>query len=205
MWEDEISPEEMFARFFGGGGFGGPFGGFDTGPQFVFNFGGPGIRVHQFGGPRPRRRPRDQERGQEGGIANIIMGLLPILLLFIFPLLSSLFSGSTSQPAAPTMVFDSPLPPLYTQERTMPNLKTKYYVNPKDVEQYSNYKLNQLDKTAEVTLVRRLKTECENEMLHKQRLREAAQGWFFQDPEKMELAEKMEMPNCKRLKKMGIS
>jgi DnaJ family protein B protein 12 len=28
MWEDEISPEEMFARFFGGGGpFGGPFGG----------------------------------------------------------------------------------------------------------------------------------------------------------------------------------
>lgn len=28
MWEEEISPEEMFARFFGGGGFGaGPFGG----------------------------------------------------------------------------------------------------------------------------------------------------------------------------------
>lgn len=25
--EEEISPEEMFARFFGGGGFGGPFGG----------------------------------------------------------------------------------------------------------------------------------------------------------------------------------
>jgi DnaJ family protein B protein 12 len=28
MWEEDISPEEMFARFFGGGGFGaGPFGG----------------------------------------------------------------------------------------------------------------------------------------------------------------------------------
>lgn len=27
MWEEEISPEEMFARFFGGGGFGGPFAG----------------------------------------------------------------------------------------------------------------------------------------------------------------------------------
>lgn len=26
MWEDEISPEEMFRQFFGGG-FGGPFGG----------------------------------------------------------------------------------------------------------------------------------------------------------------------------------
>jgi DnaJ family protein B protein 12 len=27
MWQDEMSPEEMFQRFFGGGGFGGPFGG----------------------------------------------------------------------------------------------------------------------------------------------------------------------------------
>jgi DnaJ homolog subfamily B member 12 len=27
MWEEDISPEEMFARFFGGGGFNGPFGG----------------------------------------------------------------------------------------------------------------------------------------------------------------------------------
>lgn len=27
MWEEEMSPEEMFARFFGGGGGGGPFGG----------------------------------------------------------------------------------------------------------------------------------------------------------------------------------
>lgn len=28
MWEEEISPEEMFNRFFGGGGLGGPFGAF---------------------------------------------------------------------------------------------------------------------------------------------------------------------------------
>lgn len=27
IWEDELSPEEMFQRFFGGGGFGGQFGG----------------------------------------------------------------------------------------------------------------------------------------------------------------------------------
>lgn len=26
MYEDEISPEELFNRFFGGGGVGGPFG-----------------------------------------------------------------------------------------------------------------------------------------------------------------------------------
>ena len=28
MWDEDISPEEMFNRFFGGGGLGGPFGGF---------------------------------------------------------------------------------------------------------------------------------------------------------------------------------
>ena len=30
MWEEEISPEEMFNRFFGGGMGGGPFGAFST-------------------------------------------------------------------------------------------------------------------------------------------------------------------------------
>lgn len=36
MWEEEISPEEMFARFFGGGGGGGgPFGGFGGGGKLV--------------------------------------------------------------------------------------------------------------------------------------------------------------------------
>jgi DnaJ family protein B protein 12 len=177
--------------------------GFDTGPQFVFNFGGgPGVRVHQFGGARPRRRPRDPEQAQDASVTSTIMGLLPILLLFIFPLISSLFSGP-AQPAAPHIVFDSPQPPQYTKERTIPDLGVKYYVDPNDIAQFSNYKLGQLDKTAEVTLVRQLRVECEREMLHQQRLRDAAQGWFFQDPDKMAMADNLKMPNCKRLMKLG--
>ena len=40
---------------------------FDGGPQFVFNMGGgPGFRVHQFGGDRPRRRPREANAGMLG-------------------------------------------------------------------------------------------------------------------------------------------
>ncbi|KAI4844179.1 DUF1977-domain-containing protein, partial [Aureobasidium sp. EXF-8845] len=73
MFDDEISPEDLFRQFFGGGGGmgmggggfgGGPFGGglFD-GPGFVFNMGGgPGVRVHQFGGGAPRRRPQQAPR-----------------------------------------------------------------------------------------------------------------------------------------------
>ncbi|KAL1839822.1 hypothetical protein VTJ49DRAFT_1101 [Mycothermus thermophilus] len=137
-WGEEISPEEMFARFFSGGGlggFGGPFAGFDGGPQFVFNFGGPGIRVHQFGGPRPRMRPRNPGQEEPANFWSNFVGLLPILLLFGWPILSSIFSGlfTSSPPPTPSMAFDEPNPPLYTMERTMPNFGVKYYVNPADV------------------------------------------------------------------------
>src|SRR3569833_4508606 len=105
--------------------------GFDTGPQFVFFLGGgPGIRVHQFGGARPRRRPREGEQAQETPLLSTIMGLMPILLLFIFPLLSSLFSGSSSQPAMPRMVFDAPEAP-YTHGRMAKVTKVKYFITPR--------------------------------------------------------------------------
>ncbi|CAM1510599.1 Fc.00g009340.m01.CDS01 [Cosmosporella sp. VM-42] len=208
MWEDEMTPEEMFARFFGGGGGGGfgggPFGAFDTGPQFVFNLGGgPGIRVHQFGGARPRRRPREPGQAQEGGGFQTLLGLLPILLFFILPLITSLWSGSSSS-TGPRMVYDNPLHP-YTEGRTTPNLGVEYFVNPAEVAKFSNGKLNQLDQKAELNLVRHLRTECENEYMYKQRLRDAAQGWFYQDADKMEVAEQYTMPSCDRLQNLGIS
>ncbi|KAK4157674.1 hypothetical protein C8A00DRAFT_39955 [Chaetomidium leptoderma] len=207
--EEEISPEEMFARFFGGGGFGGggPHSGFDGGPQFVFNFGGgPGVRVHQFGGARPRARPRNP--GQEEPPASLwstIIGLLPIIILVLWPVLSGIFSGiSSSTPSVPSMAFDEPNPPLYTMERTMPNFKVRYYLNPADIHSYTPSKLSSLDKRAEVVLVQQLRIKCENEMAHKQQLRNAAQGWFFPDPAKMELANDYSMPACRRLNGLGL-
>ncbi|PSR97330.1 DnaJ domain-containing protein [Coniella lustricola] len=202
MWEDEISPEEMFQRFFGGGGFGGGFG-FDTGPQFVFNLGGgPGIRVHQFGGGRPRRRPRENEQAQDNSLFNTLMGLLPIIFLFLFPLLSSLFSAG-SAPAGPRMVFDAPEYP-YTHERVTPKTNSKYYVNPNDVHGYSRSQFSRLDTNAEIGLVKHLRAECEVEMMHKQRLYDAAQGWFTQDQEKLDRANRYEMVNCRRLESLGV-
>ena len=176
--------------------------GFDTGPQFVFNFGGPGIRVHQFGGGRPRRRPREGQQ-QESSLTSTIMGLLPILILFIFPLISSLFSGGTTQPAGPRMVFDEPQG-RFTMPRVTTDWKVKYFVDPKDVESYSKYKFSQLDKTAELGLFKHLKVECENEMAHKERLYQEAQGWFYQDVDKLNIADQYQTPSCKRLDNMGI-
>ncbi|KAL7907081.1 DUF1977 domain-containing protein [Trichoderma velutinum] len=204
--EDEMTPEEMFARFFGGGG--GPFGGGFGGPQFVFNFGGgPGIRVHQFGGGVPRARPREPQGGapqQEQFGLQTLLGLLPILLFFVIPLVTSLFSGGSSTPATPRMVFDDPKAP-FTEGRTTPNLNVKYFVIPSDVASYSKSKLTQLDRTAEINLVRQLRYECENEVMHKRQLRENAMGWFYQDPEKMATADAYKMPACDRLETFGVS
>ncbi|KAI0517263.1 DUF1977-domain-containing protein [Xylaria bambusicola] len=210
MFDEEISPEEMFARFFGGG-FGGPFGGgFDTGPQFVFNVGGArGFRVHQFGGAGPRTRPRaDGQPGQPQQPASgwdTFVSLLPILFLFVFPLLTSLFSGfGDSQPAVPNMVFDSPLPP-QTYHRQTPKLRVDYFVDPNDIAGWETGRLRQLDKEAELGFVRVLRRRCETEIRTKQDLVDKAQGWFFPDPDKMKIARDFEMPSCKRLDSIGMS
>jgi DnaJ family protein B protein 12 len=181
---------------------------FDTGPQFVFNLGGgPGIRVHQFGGARPRRRPRDPNAAEEPptSLRSTIMGLLPLLILFVLPLLSSLFSGSGSTAAAgPSMRFDGPVAP-HTLHRLTNRLKVDYYINPVDVDQYTPHKFSQLDKKAEVTYVQQLKAGCEQELDARQRLLNEAQGWFIQDTSKMDRARNMEMRNCKKLDEMGMA
>jgi DnaJ family protein B protein 12 len=180
---------------------------FDTGPQFVFNMGGgPGIRVHQFGGARPRRRPRDPNAAQEPApnLRSMLTGLLPLLILFVLPLLSSLFSGSSSTPSGPSMQFDSPVPP-HTMHRLTPRLKVDYYINPVEVADYTPRKFSQLDQKAEIKFVQLLRVGCEEEQDIRNRLMNDAQGWFFQDAGKMQRAREMEMKSCRRLESMGVS
>jgi DnaJ family protein B protein 12 len=178
---------------------------FDTGPQFVFNLGGgPGVRVHQFGGNRPRRRPQ-QANGEPAPPANLrstIANLLPLLILFVLPLLSSLFSGSSSTPAGPQMRF-APEPP-YTKHHVSSKMKLDYYVNPAEVMDYSHSKLKQLDYQAEVTYVQQLSVECETQLDTQRRLVNDAQGWFFQDELKMQQARNVDLRSCRMLDTLGF-
>ncbi|KLJ08489.1 DnaJ like subfamily B member 12 [Blastomyces silverae] len=207
MFDEEISPEELFNRFFGGGGFG-PFGGgmFDTGPQFVFNMGGgPNIRVHQFGGSRTRRRPREADNRSGGqdppaGIASFAQ-FIPILLIFLLPLLTSLFSGSTS--SGPSLRYDRAVPP-HTMHRTTPKLKLDYFINPAEVEDYSARKFYQLDQKVEVDYVSNLRYDCEREIQTRDQMIQDAQGWFFPDVEKLKEARSLELRSCKRLNSLKL-
>lgn len=176
------------------------------GSQFVFNLGGgPGFRVHQFGGGRPRRRPRDADGNTEERPANAISALsnlLPLLILFILPLLSSIFSSTT--PNSPSIRFDSPKEP-YTMHRVTPRLRVNYYINPKDVVDYTGRKLNELDRQAENRYITDLQYECQAEQRQRSRMVEEAQGWFFQDADKMQAAREFNMKSCRRLEGFGFS
>lgn len=176
------------------------------GSQFVFNLGGgPGIRVHQFGGGRPRRRPREANGATEerqASATSILTNLLPLLILFVLPLLSSLFSGD-STPSGPAFRFESPLPP-YTQHRTTPKYKVDYYTNPKDVVEFSRSRWHQLDLRVETNYVQKLRYECDAELQNRNRLVQEAQGWFFQDVNKMDAARNLKMASCRRIDELRI-
>jgi DnaJ family protein B protein 12 len=217
MFEEELSPEELFRQFFGGGmggGMGGPFGnyhsalyfltrltttlGLDTGPGFVFNLGGgPGIRVQQFGGGRPRRRPN--QAGEPESSSSILTSLLPLILLFVLPLLSSMFSAST--PAGPTMRFDAGVDP-HTKNFVSKHLKVPYWVNPDEVQDYSKTQLRNLDQMAEKKYIHHLNVQCDIEKNTQVQMMNDAQGWFFQDTDMMNRARRMDLKNCKKLSEM---
>jgi len=204
MFEEEISPEELFRQFFGGG-MGGPFGGQGMGgfggPGFVFNMGGgPGIRIHQFGGNQPRRRPHNHEDQRPASLFQAVQGLLPLLLLFVLPLLSSLFSGSDT-PKGPSLRFDAK-PPM-THQHTSNRLHIPYYVNPVDVKDYTSKQWKALDRVAEGQMINRLSAACEQEHNAQIRMAQEAQGFFYTDTVKLEEARNMAMPNCQKLNGYG--
>ncbi|ETN47119.1 uncharacterized protein HMPREF1541_01309 [Cyphellophora europaea CBS 101466] len=203
MFDDEISPEELFNRFFGGGGFGGgPFEGGFGGPQFVFNMGGgPGFTVHRMGGGVPRRRPRTGQEPQQGGLGALTQ-LLPLLLLFILPILSSLFSGSGS--SGPGFRFDAPQPPM-TMHRVTPRFKIDYFVNPAEVDGWKSSKLHDLDKKAELEYVSIMKYQCSDEAVRKRNEIQDAQGFFFTDEARLKRARERKMPACERLDELRIA
>lgn len=222
MFDEEISPEELFRQFFGGGmgggPFGGPFGGMGMyhaiaipgscanknstgGNGFVFNMGGgPGVRVHQFGGGAPRRRPHNHANQQPASPLAALQSLLPLLLLFIVPLLSSLFSGAAT--TYPSVRFENPLPP-QTLHHISAKLKVDYYVDPQDVPDYTPKNWKDLDNYVENRYISRLGSECDWEQAQRQRAFQDAQGFFSRDEVKWERAKKMQMPACKKLEGWG--
>lgn len=164
--------------------------------------GGPGFTVHRMGGQTPRRRPQNsgQPEAPPSGIAALTQ-LLPLLLLFILPLLSSLFTGTTS--SGPSVRYDGPVPP-QTSHRVTPTYKIDYFVNPADLVGWKARQIHQLDKRAEVDYVSQLRYQCADEDQRKNRAINDATGFFFTDEDMLRRARDMPMPGCQRLTELRL-
>ena len=174
------------------------------GQQFVFNLGGgPGFRVHQFGGARPRRRPRDANNAQEStnSLSSLLVNLLPLLILFVLPMLSSLLASSP--PPGPD-IYDTSAPPHTMKRVSLPRKLYTYYVDPNEVPEYRSKDWDAFDRKVESKYVQQLQFECTREQQVQNRMIQEAQGFFFQDAEKMKQARKMEKKSCSRLRSHGI-
>lgn len=175
------------------------------GQQFVFNLGGgPGFRVHQFGGPRPRRRPRDPNNPQAdrpSSISSLLLNLLPLLVLFVLPMLSSLLASS---PTPGPEIYSTPDPPHTMRRVSRPRGLQTYYVDPNEVPDFKQKNWHEFDKQIEIKYIHQLQYECTREQQVQNRMIQDAQGFFFQDADKMAQARRMEKKSCNKLRSHGI-
>lgn len=223
-FEAEISPEELFRQFFGGGlgggfgggPFGGPFGGgglFGDTQGFVFQNGN-GFRVHNMGGARPRRRPAGtagdnaQQQQQPQGPMAMLINLLPLILFLALPMLSSLFGGSSSGTSTwggssfrpPQFNLDKPLPPKLTTARVSKPLGVEYFYDAAGpAASFERKEWSSFDFAAERAAVGVVSNACRDERKRQQDMLDNAMGWFLVDQEAVTRARNLPMPGCERL------
>lgn len=198
---DEISPEDLFNMFFGGGmggrayTFGGPTG--FSSATFV----GPGFRARTFntaGGPYQRARSQQPEQQQRTGWS-IFLQLLPLLLLFGYTLFSGLFVDDT-----PSFAFQSNS--VYSQPRMTTRNHVRYFVNPAAFRPYQDNrnKLYQFEYQVEKDWLQSLQQKCFMERKHRQMLLDKSKGTFGfinRDEKLYQEALNMQLDSCEAVKR----
>ncbi|KAF9390409.1 hypothetical protein CPB97_009370 [Podila verticillata] len=227
---EEISPEELFNMFFGGGQFGGSF--------HSATFAGPGFGARQFGARQQRTQTQHRQQrqhphqaggdGATSGLSSLIQ-ILPLILLFIISMSSSLFSDSDSSSSASSSGLNSATPefslashgsyksPRFTNAHNVP-----YFVNERkfkstfmttkdgsstpfiDYERViSGYKvgsiLKQLEDNVEITYLKTMQAHCQDEKKKKEIAHNRAMGFFGPDKKLWAAAQKMSTASCEAI------
>jgi DnaJ-class molecular chaperone with C-terminal Zn finger domain len=213
-----FSRQSGFNQFGGGGGspfeddiFNLFFGGQQrTGPAFTF--GGNGFSFQSFGGQDPftRHRQHQQQRQQQqreerppqdASILDILKQFLPILLIILVPVISNLFSESSSVPD-----YSFTRNGKFNLERMTPRHKIPFYVSKSHLvkKQLSPKQLRNFDYKVENVYVQDKKSKCSREQMVQSDMMEDAIGWFSTDYNKLRQAENMPMPNCDALRSLNL-
>ncbi|KAG1719314.1 uncharacterized protein EDB91DRAFT_1231544 [Suillus paluster] len=217
-FEGEMSPEDLFNMFFGGGGmamnggFGGsPFGG----PVFSASFGPGGFRTTRMrtntGGPQA------QQQGEGAQGRSLLMQLLPLILLIAFSFLSAIpdmFSTSIPDPR-----YSFSPSSRYNVERQTTGLGIKYHVNGPE---FNNHRqiaadlaggthrrgsaLSRFEGQVEHVYTSNLYGDCQRGVERRQQRRDAEVGLFGvgTDWEKVKAIEAEKIESCEELKRLGV-
>jgi len=216
-FDGELSPEDLFNMFFGGGGMGGgsPFA---AGPGVFSASFGPGgfrtTRVHMGGRPRPA----GQAQQQEASLRTILTQLLPLLLLFLFTFLSAIpnIFGSMSTPD-PGYSFKAS--PRYNVERHTRSYNVPYHVNAAEFQAHPigvdlvqsksarPSSLEKFERTVEQQYKEQMYYSCRQELERKQRRKEQHYGFFGigVDEEAIRKIEAEKVESCEELKRFGYT
>jgi len=212
-FEGELSPEDLFNMFFGGGAT------FGSGPVFATSFGPGGgfrtTRVHTS-----RGRPQEQQQ-EPATPRSLFIQLLPLLFLFGFPLLSAI-SSLFSTPPVPDPRFSFESSSRFNLKRTTQALGVQYHVNSAEFSSHpisaeiarsgqSDKPLNmpglrRFEENVDQTFTRETYALCQRGLDSKQRRKEAAMGFFGigADWKKVEQINAETVESCETLKQMGL-
>lgn len=178
-FEADITPEDLFNMFFGGG--------FPSSSTHTFSNGRSSYRHHTDG------HERTNERG-DGGFSMFIQ-LLPILVLILVSVLSQMM---VSPP--PYSLYSRPSTGQIIKQRTE-NLHVDYYVTKEFKSEYKGSALQQIEKSVEEDYVSNVRNNCWKERQTKTDLLYAAK--VYRDDRMRKKAELMTMDNCKELDRLN--
>ncbi|KAG7228012.1 hypothetical protein INR49_005633 [Caranx melampygus] len=177
-FEPDISPEDLFNMFFGGG------------------YPSSNANVYANGRMRHQRRER-RERQRDGGLA-LFVQVMPILILVIVSALSQIMVNSP--PTASASGRDSAG---YTQKRLTENLKVPYYVGEQFSKEFVGMNLKNLERTVEDDYISNLRNNCWKEKQQKEGMLYRAR--YFGDTDLYQRAQRARTPSCAKLSEITAS
>ncbi|KAK7919064.1 hypothetical protein WMY93_010348 [Mugilogobius chulae] len=177
-FEPDISPEDLFNMFFGGG--------YPTSNGHAFTHSR--TRQHR---PAPRR-----ERQRDGGLA-LFVQVMPILILVIVSALSQLMGHSPAyslsyRPSAG-----------YSHKRLTEKLRVPYFVGEHFSKEWSGGNLKNLERSVEDDYISNLRNNCWKEKQQKEGMLYRAR--YFGDSDLYERAQRARTPSCAKLSEISAS
>uniref|UniRef100_A0A672YMT2 DnaJ homolog subfamily B member 12-like n=1 Tax=Sphaeramia orbicularis TaxID=375764 RepID=A0A672YMT2_9TELE len=176
-FEADISPEDLFNMFFGGGY--------------------PASNGHAYTNGRMRyQRAERREQQRDGGLA-LFVQVMPILILVIVSALSQIMVNSPAyslsfRPSAG-----------YTQKRLTENLKVPYYVGEQFSREFTGVNLKNLERTVEDDYISNLRNNCWKEKQQKEGMLYRAR--YFGDTDLYQRAQRARTPSCAKLSEITAS